>query len=370
LMLKFALGSVKKADVISELESLTATWRGDETEIEALSYLAQFYTEEARYRDAFNVMRMAIVANPNSDMTRRIQDRAAQTFDALFLVGKGDSIPAIEALSMFYDFRDLVPIGRRGDEMIRRLADRLVSVDLLDQAAELLQHQVDNRLQGAARAQVATKLAVVYLLNHKPELAQAVLRATRTADLSNELRNQRLLIEARALSDIGRHDLALEIVGNLESREAIRVRSDILWAARRWQRSAEQIELLYGDRWKAFEPLSDVERIDILRAGIGFALGNDAIGISRLKEKYAAKMAEGPDRRPFEVITGGYGTSSAEFRDVVRTVASVDTLENFLRDMRTRFPEMSAAPPSEALQPVAGEQTPPAKPAAAGPPPA
>ena len=31
--------------------------------------------------------------------------------------------------------------------MIRRLADRLVAVDLLDPAAELLQHQVDNRLQ-------------------------------------------------------------------------------------------------------------------------------------------------------------------------------------------------------------------------------
>ena len=57
--------------------------------------------------------------------------------------------------------------------MIRRLAERLVSVDLLEQAAELLQYQVDNRLQGAARAQVATRLAVIYLLNRKPDKAQA-----------------------------------------------------------------------------------------------------------------------------------------------------------------------------------------------------
>ena len=76
-----------------------------------------------------------------------------------------------------------------------------MSVDLLDQAAELLQYQVDNRLQGAARAQVATRLAVIYLMNHKPAKAQAVLRATRTADLSNEIRVPRLMIEARALSD-------------------------------------------------------------------------------------------------------------------------------------------------------------------------
>ena len=53
--------------------------------------------------------------------------------------------------------------------MIRKLAERLVSVELLDQGAELLQYQVDNRLQGAARAQVATRLAVIYLMNHKPD---------------------------------------------------------------------------------------------------------------------------------------------------------------------------------------------------------
>jgi hypothetical protein len=202
-------------------------------------------------------------------MTRRIQEEAAATFDALFLAGKGDAMPAIEALGLFYDFRDLTPIGRRGDEMIRRLTDRLVSVDLLDQAAELLQHQVDHRLQGAARSQVATRLAVIYLMNHKPDRAIATLNATRSSELPSELRNQRLLLDARALSDIGRHEVALEVIGNVEGSEAIRLRSDILWAAKRWRESAEQIELLYGDRWRDWHPLNDVERSDVLRAAMG-----------------------------------------------------------------------------------------------------
>ncbi|HWP26071.1 MAG TPA: tetratricopeptide repeat protein [Xanthobacteraceae bacterium] len=364
LMLRYALGDIKKAEVIAGLETLTATWRGDDTEVEALQYLAEFYTEEGRYRDAFNTMRAALIANPNSDFTRRIQDRAIATFDELFLLGKGDSMPAIDALSLFYDFRDLVPIGRRGDEMIRRLADRLVAVDLLDQAAELLQHQIDHRLQGAARAQVAIKLAIIYLQNRKPDKAQAALRATRTADLSDALRLLRILIEAKAISDMGRHDLALEVIENIEGREATRLRADILWAARRWQRAAEQIELLHGDRWQEFEPLSDVERVDILRAAIGYALENDVIGIARLKEKYAAKMAEGPDRRAFEVVTGGYGGSSAEFRAVVQSVAQVDLLESFLRELRARFPELSpAAGPPDRAQPAA-------EPAPGGTPPA
>src|SRR5439155_21039238 len=158
-----------------------------------------------------------------------IQDEAVTTFDGLFLAGKGDAMPAIDALSLFYDFRELTPIGRRGDEMIRRLTDRLVSVDLLDQAAELLQHQIDHRLQGAARAQVATRLAVVYLMNRKPDRALATLQSTRITDLSNDLRDQRLLLEARALSNLGRHDVALELITNISSREAVRLRSDVLW---------------------------------------------------------------------------------------------------------------------------------------------
>src|ERR1700726_1711563 len=163
---------MKRGDVISELETLTTFWRGDDTEAEALQILARLYTEEGRYRDAFHVMRTAMKAHPNSEMTRRIQEEAAATFDSLFLAGKGGAMPAIEALALFYDFRELTPVGRRGDEMIRRLTDRLVSVDLLDQATELLQHQVDHRLQGAARAQVATRLPAPSPMKPKPPPAQ------------------------------------------------------------------------------------------------------------------------------------------------------------------------------------------------------
>src|SRR6185295_528133 len=239
------------------LESLTTVWRGDETEAEALQVLGRLYAEEGRYRDGFQVMRTALTVYPHSEMTRRIHDEAAVAFESLFLGGKGDALPPIDALSLFYDFRDLTPVGRRGDEMIRKLADRLVTVDLLDQAAELLQHQVDNRLQGAARAQVAVRLAVIYLMARKPDRAIQVLRASRSGDLPNELRSQRLLIEARAYSDTGRPELALEVIANLAGPEVERLRADILWKARRWHDAAEQIEKFYGERWSKSAPLAD-----------------------------------------------------------------------------------------------------------------
>jgi hypothetical protein len=356
-LLRYALGDIKRDDVISRLETLTTIWRGDDTEIEALQMLARLYTSEDRYRDAFYVMRSAMAAHPDSDMTRRIQREAASTFDAVFLSAKGDALPAIDALALFYDFRELMPIGRRGDEMIRRLADRLVSVDLLDQAAELLQYQVDNRLQGAARAQVATRLAVIYLLNRKADRALATLRATRTADLSEELRNQRLLLEARALSDTGRHDLAIEVIANIDGREATRLRSDIFWAGKHWRESAEQIELMYGERWKDWQPLDEIERADILRAEIGYALGEDKLGLDRFREKYAAKMAATPDAHAFQVVSAPLGTSSEEFAAIAHAAAAGNTLDSFLREMQARYPNSSASPP-EAAQPGTPDNSP------------
>jgi hypothetical protein len=128
----------------------------------------------------------------------------------------------------------------------------------------------------------------------------------------------------------------------------VRLRSDILWAARRWREAGEQIELLYGDRWREFAPLNDIERSDILRAAIGYALGEESIGVARLREKYESKFAHGPDRRAFEVVTAPIGTSGVEFQDIAKKVASVDTLDAFLGDLRARYPESSAISPAGA----------------------
>jgi tetratricopeptide (TPR) repeat protein len=363
-----SLGKLPRTTAIGNLETLTAIWRGDEIEIEALKLLAHLYTEEGRYRDSFHVMRIALTAYPNSELTRGIQDEAAETFENIFLAGSGDALSAIDALALFYDFRDLTPIGRRGDEMIRRLADRLVAVDLLDQAAELLQYQVDHRLQGAARSQVAMRLAMIYLMNHKADDAFATLRATRVEDVSKEMRQQRLLLESRALSDLGRYDVALEIIANIAAPEASRLRADILWSAHRWSDAAEQIELIYGDRWMEFTPLNDAERSDVMRAAAGYALGDDLLGLARFRERYAGKMGEGPDRRAFDVITEPVDASGADFRAVAHSVAAVDTLSSFLRDMRARYPDTGPLPPqvappkTSALPPNAA----PAMPAAPG----
>ncbi|MGN6460592.1 MAG: tetratricopeptide repeat protein, partial [Pseudolabrys sp.] len=363
LTLRYGKGDVARTDMIAELETLTAIWRGDETEVESQRWLARLYTEESRFRDAFRVMRAAVTVHPHARATREIQDNAAATFENLFIGGRGDALSPVEALGLFYDYRELTPIGRRGDEMIRRLADRLASVELFEQAAELLQHQVDNRLQGAARAQVATRLAVIYLMNRQPDRALATLRTTRIGDMSNELRTQRLLIEARALADVGRGPVALEVIEKMQSPEATRLRADILWGAKRWAEAGEQFERLTGKRWKDFAPLSPDDRQDVLRAAVAYSLANETIGLARLRERFAAKMKDSPDNAAFQLAAAPNGVLDPEFGKVATSVASYDALTRFLTVLRERYPETGAfsRPLPEASPPASSPPAPSAR---------
>jgi tetratricopeptide (TPR) repeat protein len=336
---------INQADALRELETLSVMWRGDGLEVKAVQMMARIYSDTGRYGESLAAARTATRLQPNSEISRQGQDAAAELFAQLYLGPKGDDLPPVDALAMFYEYRELTPIGRRGDEMIRRLADRLVAVDLLDQASELLQYQVDRRLEGAARAQVAARLAMVYLMNRKPDRAIAALRTTRIADLSGELRQQRLLLEARAQSDVGRHDLALDIISNISGREAVRLRSDIYWAQRHWRESSEQIELYYADRWRDFKPLNPVEKGDVIRAVVGYALAEDAIGMARFREKYAPLMSGEADRTAFETASRPADANGAEFAQIAKMAASVDTLDGFLREMKARFPDMTARAP-------------------------
>ncbi|KTS31781.1 hypothetical protein NS228_22235 [Methylobacterium indicum] len=337
-----ATGTMTPEAAIDRLERLTLIWHGD-TEAEALARLGRLYAGAGRWRDAFATARKANRLYPDHPATRSLHDDTVALFSALFLSDKGASLGRIEALALFYDFKEFTPVGRQGDEIVRRLADRLVALDLLDAAGDLLQHQVDNRLTGAARASVAARLATVRLMEGEPLKALKVIQNTRLPELPAPIRDARLLLEARALSDLSRTDLALELLDGNSTPEAAHLRGDILWGARRWREAGEAHETLLGTRWRDPGPLSDAERNDVMRAAISYALAEDTLSLDRLRTKYTPKMADSPDARTFGLVAAPNASATAAFRSLVRQATSAETLTEFLRAYRARYPE-SAAP--------------------------
>jgi tetratricopeptide (TPR) repeat protein len=330
-------------EAIARLETVSAIWRGGEVEIEALAELGRLYAEQQRWRDAFQTARRANEVFPEHPATRLLHDETAQRFEALFSDPDIEKLPRLDALALFYDFREFLPVGRRGDEITRLLADRLVELDLLDQASDILQYQMDRRLTGAARSTVATRLAMIRLMNGKPAEALQALVSTRLAELPADVKRARLLLEAKALSDLSRTDQALDLMEGESGPEVDRLNADILWSGRRWREAGEALERILGESWRGQAPLGDAERGDVMRAAIGYVMSDEALSLDRLRTKFAGKMAQGADARLFGFVTGASRASAADIREAARAAAGSDTMTDFLKEYRKRYPAYSSA---------------------------
>ena len=346
-------GRLDLAKGTQTLAAETLLWRGDALEADMQTLLAQLYFRNGDYRLGFETVKSAVANDPESPPVNALRDQAQSMFADLFLNGLADSIGPVEALAIYYDFQHLTPPGARGDEMIRNLARRLVRVDLLPQAASLLQYQLDNRLRGVARTQIASDLAVIYLADRKPQDAMRVLNDTQLPGLPDSLMRQRRILEARAMIDGGRDQLALDLISNMDGKDVELLRIDAHWKARRYSQAGEMIEAIYSNEPEG-KPLNYVARMSLIKAAVGYVLAGDDFGLSRLRAKFGEQMVASPEWPMFDYVTGPIQATSLEFKRVAAEVAAVDSLSAFLSSYRETYAGEGALTPLNASKPDAG----------------
>ena len=327
---------LKPEQGIDLLERLRFRWRGDTLEMKTLRRLAGLYFDQNQYAQGLKTLRVATQNFQNDDAARAAQDDMRAAFAKLFLKGGADKMAPVEQLALFYDNVDLTPIGADGDEMIRRMTERLVAVDLLGPAATLLAYQVDKRLDGIAKAEVSTRLAEIYLMDHKAQDAINTLHASQITGLPDDTVHQRLLLEARGFAALKQWDNALDLIAVDESADTRRLRADIYWESGNWEVAGQKSEDLLGTRYSDASPLSDAERADVLRMAVAYSLANDEASLDRLRQNFAAKMTGTPDASAFAVLSQSIAMHGLAFRDAAAQIASVDTLQSFMRDFSKR----------------------------------
>ncbi|WP_269514670.1 tetratricopeptide repeat protein [Brevundimonas subvibrioides] len=342
IKIELAKGTMTPVDAAAQLEQLKWRWRGDATELAVIRTLGSLYLSQGRYREALDTLRGAGRRLGNLPGAVELQSDLQNAFRAMFLDGAADGLQPVQALALFYDFRDLTPVGADGDEMVRRLARRLIDVDLLDQAAELLKHQVDERLEGVAKAQVATNLATVYLMDRQPEKALQAIWGSRTTLLPTALNAERRALEARALMDLGRYDHAIETLGDDQSPAAMDVRADIFWKQENWAGAAALYEARLGERFKdTATALTPDEESRVIRAGVGYSLTRDEASLARLSRNYGpfeAKARSGAALRiALDGLNGMEGAASAQ--DFAGLTASADTFTGWVTQMKAQLKE-------------------------------
>ena len=335
--LSLAKGTMKVDAAARELEGLRWRWRGDATELAVIRQLGQLYLSQGLYREALTALKGAGPGLHRLDGAAQIQADLSGAFRMLFLEGGADGLQPVQALGLFYDFRELTPIGADGDEMVRRLSRRLVDVDLLDQAAELLKYQVENRLEGVAKARVATDLAAIYLMDRQPEPALQAIWNSRTTILPTALNSERRALEARALMELGRFDHALEVLGADASVEAREVRAEVFWKQQKWSEAAALYDGLLGDRHRDPAALTTTEESRLIRAGIGYSLGEDSEALTRLSRNYRPFVAGARARPALSIALADSAGGGASPGDFAALAASADTFAGWVAAMKAEL---------------------------------
>ncbi len=300
--LRLAAGDISVQEAIEELERLRYAWRGDELEIRILDQLGELYRDHDQPRAALDVWSVAAANFPNVPEVRAISRKMLDLFRHLFLDGAADKLPAVEALGLFYDFRELTPLGADGDRMIRRLARRLVSLGLYGRAAELLSHQVRYRLEGAAQASVAVPLAAIYLLDHQPQKAVEILRATRVGNLPPQIIADRRRIESQALAAMGRANEAAALLDRATDTDGLLLRAHYFWQAQDWTRLIATLHPLFmGPEPPA--QLTESLRRGLLEYALALSLEGRSQELAALRKRYRDRIGKDALAGLFDLLT-------------------------------------------------------------------
>lgn len=346
LKLQEKTDSMTTEEVSEILERLRYIWRGDDFEIDVTEHLGDFYIKKGQYREGLNTLRSIIPLLENDqDKTEEITQKLTQTFGALFIEDRADKkLPPLTALALYNEFSELTPSGADGDRAIQNLAERMVDVDLLDRAASLLEHQIKFRLQGDEKHRVATRLAAIRLIDSSPTAAIEALDRLKDEILSDDLKEQGLLLRARALSQLGRPDDAIKILSGLNSEDAHRLNIDTNWRAGRWMDAARAIDPLLNYALEKEDLVSDggqVMRLTpeasdlVLNKAVAFVLAGEQGEVRELFRTYGLAMQGTRNADLFTLITRAPKPGElADLSTLQSHVSEVDMFNSFLEAYR------------------------------------
>jgi len=332
LDLAVAEQTVTATQAIEELERLGFAWRGDHIELALLQRLGDLYLTQGRFRDSLNAFRQATQNLPNSRLALDVAERMREVFYQIIAGERGADLPPLSTLVLYEEFKELTSPGVKGDRMLTRLAERLVAVDLLPRAAEIMTSLVRYRLSGEEKAAMGARVADLHLQDDHPEQAITILGLSEDAGLPDNLKRRRLYLRAQALSRLSRFEEALKLIAADDNPEALRLRADILWAQANWPATVIALDRLVPESPRSDRPLTEEESRNVADLAIALTLAGEEKRLAELNRAYKEAMAVGPDAETFALLAAAPAENTG--RGIAEKLAEVAKVEDFMARYR------------------------------------
>lgn len=266
---------IKPGEAVKRIDALTFRWRGGEVERAALDLKWQIAD---RARDPVLGLVASATLFRHFDLGAQTGTTLTRIQDGLQALVTDPKRPIAQAAGLFWEYRDLAPTGAPGDLLVSTLADRLSAAGLHVRAAELLQHQMQNRAIDIAKGPLSVRIARLYLLADKPDQVLVAMRRSDGPDYPESIAEERRRMQVIATWRAGRRADALAMLDQIKSAEDLR--AEMLWQARDWKRFVE-----------ANRPILAPGRNGaVLRQAVALVMLGDEPALAALRKRYLPAM--------------------------------------------------------------------------------
>ena len=322
--------TISPEKAIAEYERLRFAWPDKKFRISLLNELTDMYVAQKDYRNALaslQDLRSTVPPEEQEEVTRRM----VSVFEDLYLNNNDDKMPAVKSLALYGDYKWLAPLSKNYNAIVQKLADRLVAVDLLERAYQLLDTQLrSGTLSPLERGTIGTRMALISLFKNQPSVALDILDKTESDDLTPTIIAHRRIIRAKALSAVGRPDEALELLKEDYSPKGIMIKSEIYWDNEQWADAADTIKYLI-EKPTPDTPLSQEQLQLVLDWATALKRAGRSTVIVRLRNTFEPYFKDTAYYSAFNVLTETFENDKIDIKAIDKAINNIAAFHNFAK---------------------------------------
>ncbi len=329
--LRLATKQIGPAQAADALDRLLDAWRGGPRELALRENLAGLRAEAGQWRRALGLLRRTVADFPAA--RPELRARMRHLFIAMLADPRLDRMPPLDFVALVDANADLLPTGRAGEALEATLADRLLALDLPDQAAPVLAKLMRAAPTPAGRAGFGARLAALRLADNDPAGAAQALTDSAADGLPTALAEQRAVLAARVQATQGHVPAALAALAAIGSAPADRAAATIAERAGDWPGAERALHAYVGRALPAAGGLDPAQQQVLLRLATATVRAGDAAGVAALRAEQP-RMGTGPLADMFRLLTGPAIRSVADLSRAGTEAALAGRLGSALKAVR------------------------------------
>lgn len=329
-LLSRRLGFLALPKAINELERLRFAWGENSFKLQILRTLADFYARNGDYYNAMRSLNETLPLQDNEGKENTLRQMVS-IFEDIYINNRADDMPILKSLALYNDFEWLAPRSPKYNEIIQKLADRLVSVDLMPRALQLLNSQLKyNQLTPLERSKVGTRLALINLFEDNPHDALQILDQTEISGLPETLSAHRKIIRAKILSDLGRVEEAIALLDNDYSKNALLLKSEFYWNGGHWNEASDTIKYLV-EKPTPGQALNPEQISYILDWATALNKAGKKTVLVRLRNKFLPYFQNTKYYSTFSILTSNLENDKIDLKAIGQTINDITAFRNFTK---------------------------------------